>query len=72
MIAAMPGHRIALTPKQAAELSDASQSDLSLLKAEYGIEFQEPASKYVEDADLSAETAMIAEIANVVAAMIPR
>jgi hypothetical protein len=72
LIAAMPGHRITLTPKQAAELSDATQSDLSLLKAEYGIEFQEPASKYVEDSDLSAETAMITEIAKVVATMIPR
>jgi hypothetical protein len=71
LLAAMPGHRITLTPKQAAELSDATQSDLSLLKAEYGIEFQEPASKYVEDSDLSAETAMITEIAKVVAAMIP-
>jgi glycosyltransferase involved in cell wall biosynthesis len=71
LIAAMPGHRITLTPKQAAELSDATQSDLSLLKAAYGIEFQEPASKYVEDSDLSAETAMITEIAKVVATMIP-
>ena len=71
VIAAMPGHRITLTPKQAEELSDASQSDLPLLKAEYGIEFQEPASKYVRDSDLSAETAMITEIAKVVATMIP-
>jgi hypothetical protein len=72
LIAAMPGHRITLTPKQAAELSDATQGDLSLLRAAYGIEFQEPVSKYVEDSDLSAETAMITEIAKVVATMIPR
>ena len=72
LIAAMPGHRITLTPKQAAEVSDATQSDLLLLKAAYGIEFQDPASKYVEDSDLSAESAMITEIAKVVATMISR
>ena len=71
LIAAMPGHRIQLTPTQGAELSDVPQSDLSLLKAAYGIEFQEPASTYIADSDHSAETAMINAIARVVATMIP-